>query len=65
MPAVFDDIEIGQVVSLGTAMVDEKALDAFIAAFQPGWPVESGTPEARKTCSTRKDLPSSWMLMLR
>src|SRR5689334_21551684 len=29
MPASFDDIEIGQVVTLGTTVVDGKALDAF------------------------------------
>lgn len=46
MPAAFDDIEIGQVVSLGTRAVDAKALDAFIAAFSPGWPVDSGAPDA-------------------
>ena len=46
MPAAFDDIAIGQVVSLGATVVDPKALDGFIAAFQPGWPVESGTPDA-------------------
>ena len=46
MPAVFDDIEIGQVVSLGTAMVDEKALEAFIAAFAPDWNVDEGAPDA-------------------
>jgi hypothetical protein len=46
MPAAFDDIQIGQVVSLGATVVDAKALDAFIAAFQPGWPVESGTPDS-------------------
>ena len=46
MPAVFDDIEIGQVVSLGTAMVDDKALEAFIAAFAPDWNVDEGAPDA-------------------
>ncbi|MFN3520909.1 MAG: acyl dehydratase [Phenylobacterium sp.] len=46
MPGAFDDIEIGQVVSLGTAAVDAKALEAFIAAFAPGWPVERGAPDA-------------------
>ena len=46
MPAAFDDIAIGQVVSLGATVVDAKALGGFIAAFQPGWPVESGTPDA-------------------
>jgi hypothetical protein len=46
VPGPFDDIEIGQVVSLGTAAVDPKALEAFIAAFAPGWPIERGAPDA-------------------
>ncbi len=46
MPASFDDIDIGQVVSLGAAGVDAAALAAFIAAFTPGWPVERGAPDA-------------------
>ena len=33
MPASFDDIEMGQVVSLGELPVDPAALEAFIAAF--------------------------------
>lgn len=45
MPAAFDDIEIGQVVNLGSRAVDQKALEAFIAAFAPGWPVENGAPD--------------------
>ena len=45
MPAAFDAIEIGQVVSLGTRAVEQKALEAFIAAFAPGWPVENGAPD--------------------
>ncbi len=46
MPAAFDDIEIGQVVSLGAAIVDPKALDAFVAAFAPDWNAEQGAPDA-------------------
>lgn len=46
MPASFDDIDIGQVVSLGAAGVDAAALAAFVAAFTPGWPVERGAPDA-------------------
>jgi acyl dehydratase len=46
MPAAFDDIHIGQVVSLGVAAVDPKALDAFIAAFAPGWDAGRGAPDA-------------------
>jgi len=46
VPASFDDIDIGQVVSLGAAGVDAAALDAFIAAFTPGWAAERGAPDA-------------------
>lgn len=46
MPGSFDDIEIGQVVSLGTTAVDPKALTAFVEAFAPGWPAERGAPDA-------------------
>ena len=45
MPAGFDDIEIGQVVSLGVCVVDGDALAAFVAAFAPGWDVERGAPD--------------------
>ena len=46
MPAPFDRIEIGMVVSLGVSVVDEAALAAFTAAFAPAWSVERGAPEA-------------------
>ena len=46
MPARFDDIEIGQVVSLGVVMVDEAALAGFVKAFAPTWTVDKGAPEA-------------------
>ena len=46
MPASFDEIEIGQVVSLGAAAVNPEALAAFITAFAPGWDVERGAPDA-------------------
>ncbi|MGA0602891.1 acyl dehydratase [Caulobacter sp. KR2-114] len=45
MPASFDDIEIGQVASLGAVVVDAEALDAFIAAFAPGWTADRGAPD--------------------
>jgi hypothetical protein len=45
MPAPFDEIEIGQVVSLGTTVVDDEALHAFIAAFAPGWDADRGAPD--------------------
>ncbi len=46
MPASFDDIDIGQVVSLGAAGVDAAALEAFIVAFTPGWTSDRGAPDA-------------------
>jgi hypothetical protein len=46
MPAPFDDLEIGLVAQLGTTVVDEKALSAFIDAFTPGWTVEQGAPDS-------------------
>ena len=46
MPASFDDIQIGQVASLGAAAVDPQALETFVAAFTPGWTVDRGAPDA-------------------
>jgi hypothetical protein len=46
VPASFDDIEIGQVASLGACGVDPAALETFVAAFTPGWAVERGAPDA-------------------
>ena len=46
MPAPFDEIEIGQVVSLGAARIEPAALEAFVAAFAPGWSLERGAPDA-------------------
>jgi acyl dehydratase len=46
MPAPFDEIHIGMVVSLGVAVVDPGALASFTAAFAPAWSVERGAPEA-------------------
>ncbi len=45
MPASFDDIEIGQVASLGAVVVEPAALDAFITAFAPGWTADRGAPD--------------------
>jgi len=50
MPAAFDDIEIGQVAHFGAAVVEAAALDAFIAAFAPGWSAERGAPDAMVFC---------------
>lgn len=46
MPAPFDRVEIGMVVSLGVAVVDEAALRSFIGSFAPSWSVERGAPDA-------------------
>jgi hypothetical protein len=46
MPARFDDIEIGQVASLGAVRIEPEALDAFIVAFAPGWTADRGAPDA-------------------
>ena len=46
MPARFDDIEIGQVASLGAARIDADALAAFVTAFAPGWTPDRGAPDA-------------------
>ena len=46
MPARFDDIEIGQVVSLGAAAVEPGALADFIISFTPGWTADRGAPDA-------------------
>ena len=46
MQAAFDDIQIGQVVGLGAAVVDPGDLARFIDAFAPGWTSERGAPDA-------------------
>lgn len=46
MPAAFDDLWIGQVVSLGAAMVDRDAIAAFCKTFAPDWNPDDGAPEA-------------------
>ena len=46
MPAHFEDIDIGAVVSLGAAVVDAGAIQSFSAAFAPGWDAENGAPDA-------------------
>lgn len=46
MPAYFEDLAVGQVVSLGAAAVDPEALQRFIAAFAPGWTADRGAPDA-------------------
>jgi acyl dehydratase len=46
MPAHFDEIEIGQVVSLGATVLDAALVESFVQAFTPGWNAEQGAPDA-------------------
>ena len=46
MPAHFDDIEIGQVVSLGAMVLDAEAIGSFTKAFAPDWDPAEGAPDA-------------------
>ncbi|HEY1926391.1 MAG TPA: acyl dehydratase [Caulobacteraceae bacterium] len=46
MPASFDEIQIGQVISLGVAPVDEASLKTFVACFTPAWDTVQGAPDA-------------------
>jgi hypothetical protein len=46
LPAPFDELQIGQVVSLGATAIDPDALGQFIKAFTPGWTAERGAPDA-------------------
>jgi hypothetical protein len=46
MPGYFEDIEVGQVVSLGALPVDEEVLNEFIAAFAPDRDLDDGAPDA-------------------
>ena len=46
MPAHFDDIQVGQVTSLGMIAVDARTLESFCAALAPGWSREDGAPDA-------------------
>ena len=46
MPAHFDDIAVGQVVSLGVAAIDARALESFARIFAPHWTEADGAPES-------------------
>ena len=46
MPAEFDDLETGQVVSLGVAMIDPQGLQAFGRLLAPDWSEDQGAPDA-------------------
>ena len=42
----FEDLGVGEVISLGACMVDAGALDVFIERFSPGWDASYGAPDA-------------------
>ena len=46
MPAHFEDIEIGQVVSLGVMVLDAEAIEGFTRTFAPDWDQSQGAPDA-------------------
>ena len=58
MPRYFDEIDVGNVVSLGAAAVDAAAWQDFIDSFTPGWTLERGLPTP--WCSRRwsKSMPA-------
>ncbi len=46
MPAHFDDIQVGQVISLGVMAVDARSLHSFCEHMAPGWAKADGAPDA-------------------
>ena len=46
MPAHFEDIAIGSVVSLGAVVVDAEQLESFIRCYAPGWDLDQGAPDS-------------------
>jgi len=63
MPGHFDDIAIGQVVSLGVVPVDGQALAAFCAAYAPKWDGTQGAPDAliyALWCRLDTDASAAW-----
>jgi hypothetical protein len=46
MPGYFEEIEIGQVVSLGALVLDDLQVEGFSKVFSPGWDPSRGAPDA-------------------
>ena len=46
MPGHFEDLQVGQVVSLGAAVLDPESMASFLASFAPDWDAGSGAPDA-------------------
>jgi hypothetical protein len=45
-PMTFDEIQIGQVISLGAVALDRRALEGFCTVFAPHWDAMNGAPDA-------------------
>lgn len=46
MLGYFDEIEVGQVVTLGVVALSASASQAFCRDFAPGWDLSRGVPES-------------------
>lgn len=46
MPAAFDDLYIGQSVSIGAGVISEAELAVFCKAYAPSWNTDLGIPDA-------------------
>jgi hypothetical protein len=62
----FDDMEIGQVVSLGAIALDRRAIELFCTTFAPDWDVANGAPDSmvyaiwsRLEADSQKELPAT------
>ncbi|MBU1385764.1 MAG: acyl dehydratase [Alphaproteobacteria bacterium] len=42
----FEDLAVGEVVTLGACMVDGASMEVFVERFSPGWDVSYGAPDA-------------------
>ena len=42
----FDEVEMGQVISLGAIALDRRAVETFCQLFAPGWDSMNGAPDA-------------------
>jgi hypothetical protein len=42
----YEDLDVGQVISLGAVAVDQAGMDLFIERFAPGWDAAYGAPDA-------------------
>jgi hypothetical protein len=42
----FDDLDVGQVLTLGAVAIDRRALESFCSVFAPEWNLDDGAPDA-------------------